>query len=363
MRLLRVELRRLWARRLTWWALIGVLAVTGLTVFSVYGTAKPPSAAEVAQAEEAYQQELQNWEETGDDQVAECEEAEADDPDPAADYACDDMAPRREWFLPPQPVFVPDAVDVTDQAELDAFAQETATTADPQVAAINSSLWNDWEAGTQQVATSSLAIVAIAFVLGVSFVTAETSSGALGLWLTFEPRRRRVFWSKAVAAGAGTVPLSVAGIAALLGGVYAVYAGFGTLGDLSASRWGEIAAFAGRLVVTATAFAMIGAALGAVFRNAAAAVGAAVVLGWVGVVVTGAIGSAEAWSPSVNVLAWLEGGAVYGSQTCAPGESGIVECTWVEKAVSQTQGGLFLLALTVVLLLIAAVVFRRRDVS
>ncbi|MFC8598188.1 ABC transporter permease subunit [Isoptericola sp. NPDC057191] len=362
-RLLRVELRRLWARRLTWWALLGVIAVAALTAFSAYGSAKPPSDAELAEAQAMYEQELKNWQESGDEQVADCKESEESDPDPAANYGCDDMEPRLDWYLPPEPYFVPPASDSTD---LGAYAEERGldpADVDSRAAAISTSMWIDWGAGTQRIATTALAVVAIAFVLGVSFVTAETSSGALGLWLTFEPRRRRVFWSKAVAAGAGTIPITVLGTVALIGGVYAVYASFDTVGDLTASGWAEIAGFGGRLVVESTALAMIGAALGAIFRHAAAAIGVAAVVAWVGTLVTGAFDVAQRWSPVVNLSAWLQGGAIYNTERCAPGESGIVECTWVEKVVSQTQGGLYLLALTVVLLLVAVVVFRRRDVS
>ncbi|MFE6971021.1 ABC transporter permease subunit [Isoptericola sp. NPDC057653] len=362
-RLLRVELRRLWARRLTWWALVGVLAVAAMTAFSAYGSAKPPTEAELADAKQMYERELANWEESGDEQVAECKESEEADPDPAVDYGCDQMEPRLEWFLPPQPYFVPPAADVTD---LDTYAEERGldpADVDPRIAALDTAMWSDWGSGTQRIATTALAIVAIAFVLGVSFVTAETSSGALGLWLTFEPRRRRVFWSKAAAAGVGTIPLTVLGTVAVIGGVYAVYASFGTVGDLTSSRWAEIAGFGGRLVVEATALAMVGAALGAIFRHAAAAIGVAAVLAWVGTLVTASVDVAQRWSPVVNFGAWLQGGAVYNTERCTPGESGIVECAWVEKVVSQTQGGLYLLALTVVVLLVAAVVFRRRDVS
>ncbi|MCK9796027.1 ABC transporter permease subunit [Isoptericola sp. 4D.3] len=362
-RLLRVELRRLWARRLTWWALAGLLGVACLTAFSVYGMAKPPSAEEVAWAQDAYEQELQAWEETGEEQVAECAEGAESEGITPEEWGCDQLAPRREWFLPPEATFVRDEVDLDDQAALEAFAQDTGTTADPEVAAVNSSIWNDWESGTPTIATSALAVLAVVFVLGVSFVTAETSSGALGMWLTFEPRRRRVFWSKAAAAGLGTVPVTVLGVVASIGAVYAVYAAFGTLGNLTASRWAEIAGFGGRVVVAGVAFAMIGAALGAMFRHAAAAAGAGAVLAVVGVVASSVAEAAQRWNPVVNITAWIESGAVYGRAVCGPSESGVVECPWVEETVSQTQGGLYLLGLTLVLLLVAALVFRRRDVS
>ena len=46
----------------------------------------------------------------------------------------------------------------------------------------------------------------VAFLLGPSFVGAEFSSGSIGNWLTFEPRRLRVYGSKLIAAGAGMLP-------------------------------------------------------------------------------------------------------------------------------------------------------------
>jgi ABC-2 type transport system permease protein len=363
MRLFRVELRRLWARRLTKLACLVVVAVVALTAFTVYGTAQPPTEAQLAEAERFYQQELELWEENGEEQVAQCEEDEeaaAATEGSEVDFGCDQMAPQREWFLPPQFTFVPPTAESADHVAADMGLGEEV---DPRVAEVYASPWNMWETGTSSIATSSVFLLVITFALGVSFVTAEVTSGALGLWLTFEPRRQRVYWSKAAAAAIGTLPFTVVGIAALVGAVYALFAGFGTLGDVTTERWIEIAGYGGRLVVAGAAFAMIGAALGALFKHAAAAVGVALVVAWASTVFTMALGEAQRWAPSVNLTAWLEGAALYGAQTCTAGADGRMECQWVEKVVTQTQGGLYLLVLTVTVTVVAALVFRRRDVS
>lgn len=360
MRLLRVELRRLWARRLTKWASLVVVAVLALSAVTVLGTAEPPTEAQLAEAERFYQQELELWEENGEEQVASCEESEAADPTPGVDYGCDDLAPKREWFLPPQFTFVPPAGQTADDVSAD---MGLAPDVDPLVSEVHALPWNAWETGTNSIATYAVFFLVVAFALGVSFVTAEVTSGALGLWLTFEPRRQRVYWSKASAAAIGTLPFTVLGFVALVGVVYAIFASFGTLGDLTTERWFEIAAYGGRFVAAGAAFAMIGAALGALFKHAAAAAGVALVVAWGSTVFTMALGEAQRWAPSVNITAWLESGAVYGAQTCAAGTDGVVSCEWVERAVTQTQGGLYLVALTAVLTLVAALVFHRRDVN
>src|ERR671916_825277 len=125
------------------------------------------------------------------------------------------MAPRRDAYLPQTFTFVPDG----ENPNLEAQYGVDPATADPQVADIHASPWNVWGTGTNAIATSAVFLLAIVFALGVSFVTAEVTSGALGLWLTFEPRRQRVYWSKAVAAALGTLPFTVVGLAALVGTV------------------------------------------------------------------------------------------------------------------------------------------------
>ncbi|AEG44905.1 ABC transporter permease subunit [Isoptericola variabilis] len=351
-RLLRVELRRLWARRLTRWMTVAVLAVVAITGASAFSMASPPTEAQIAEAERFYADELAWWEEHGEEQVASCKEDEAAQPEPV-DWGCDDMAPRLEHFLPPTTTFVPSA------EQRGSMGPEST---DPAVAAVYSSLWYGW-GGLAAAAQSATFLLVIAFVVAVSFVTAETSSGALGMWLTFEPRRQRVYWSKAAAAGLGTVPLVLLGWAAVVGVVYAAHAWYGTLGDVTPQVWGEVAAYTGRLVVAGAATAVVGVALGVLLRHAAAAIGAAVVLLWASSVFSYGLGELQRWMPALNLRAWVDAGATYGTTTSLVAEDGTYYEEWVERAVSQTQGGVYLLVLTALLTLVAVLVFRRRDVA
>jgi ABC-2 type transport system permease protein len=334
-RLLKVELRRLRARRLVRWAAVGTVALAVLTVAVAYMSSMPPSDAELADARVFHQQQLEDWEENGDEYVAQCEadEEAAQDVEPGADFGCDQMeAPLLEHFYTPTPTFVGDE--------------------------------ESWPAPGLTTVTQLAPLLALfAVLVGVSFLTAEISTGAIGLWLTFEPRRQRVYWSKALAAALGVLPVVVVAYVVMAGGGYGAYALNGQLGDVSSGTWAELAAVGGRLVLAAALVAATGAALGALLRHAAAALGLAV--GWFAVVesvVAAWAPETQRWLVQTNLSAWIEGGTTYWVDQCTTDATGSV-CESVEHAVSQTQGGLLLLGLTAVLSLVAVLVFRRRDVA
>jgi ABC-2 type transport system permease protein len=183
------------------------------------------------------------------------------------------------------------------------------------------------------------------------------------MWLTFEPRRRPVYLAKAAAAAVGALPVVLAGWLVVVGGLYAVHAAFGTVGDASAAAWTEVATFTGRLAVAGAAAAAIGVALGILLKHAAAAIGVAVGVLWATAFLGFGTGAAQRWMPVVNLDAWMRGGSTYGFSVVSSDDSGQYTDQWVERAVTQAQGGLYLLALVVVLSLAALLVFRRRDVS
>ncbi len=361
MRLLRVELRRWWARRVTRWACAGVLVLAVLSTLAAYGTARPPSPQEVAAAEEAYAAELAAWEADGAETVADCEASAEAAGASAQEWGCADMEPRLEWYLPPAETFVPGA-----QQQEELSGGEDVAVADGASAAvveeIRGSVWNGWS-GLSTLDDLAMLLLMGALVLGVSFVTAEIHSGSLGMWLTFEPRRQRVYWSKAAAAAVGSVPLVLVGFGLLVAGSYAVFAHFGTLGDVTGAVWTEAAAFTGRLVLAGAVLATVGVALGALLKHAAAVVGLVGVLAWVGIAFGYAWGELQRWLPTTALTAWLQGGTVLTVENCAPAADGVVECVPVDHVVTATQGGATLLGFAVVLTAVAMLVFRRRDVS
>ncbi|WP_069385596.1 ABC transporter permease subunit [Cellulosimicrobium cellulans] len=334
-RLLRVELRRLAARRLVRWAVAGTIALALVTVALAWVVGLPTSDAERAQAQRSYESVLEDWERNGDRYVADCEREEerAQETEPGADFGCDDMEPQLDQFLAPVPTFEGDA--------------------------------ESWPVpGSTTVAQLAPLLLLLALVVGVSFLTAEISTGAIGLWLTFEPRRQRVYWSKALAAAVGVLPVVAVAYVLMAGGAYGAYALNGRLGPVTADTWAELAGVGGRVLVAAALVAAAGAALGALLRNAAGAVGLVVV--WVLVVenvVTMALQESQRWLVRTNLTAWVQGGTTVWTQECTTDATGMMTCQGVEQTVSQAQGGLFLAAVVAVLSALAVLVFRRRDVS
>ncbi|MGW8567272.1 ABC transporter permease subunit [Isoptericola sp. NPDC055881] len=360
-RLLRVELRRLWARQVTRWACVGVLVVVALTGLGTFLSAAPPSDQDVANAREMYATDLEAWEKDGDEQVADCEAGAEAEGATAEEWGCDQMAPRLEYYLPPTQTFVPDkAQNEMMYGGMEVNTQDDATAT--AVAEIRGSVWNGW-AGLSSLDDLAILLLLVALVVGVSFVTAEVNSGSLGMWLTFEPRRHRVYWSKAVATSLGTIPLVAVGFALLVGTSYAVYASFGTLGDLTGAVWLEVAAFTGRLVAAGVVLAAVGVALGVLLKHAAAAVGVVGVVAWGCLAFGSALGEPQRWLPTTALTAWLQGGSVFTTDNCTRNADGVYECTPVDHVVTTAQGGLVLLVIAVVLTALAVLVFRRRDVS
>lgn len=360
-RLLRVELRRLWARQVTRWACVGALALVALTGAATFLSAPPPSDQQVASAEAMFAADLEQWEKDGEQQVADCEAgAEAEGVTPE-EWGCDQMAPRLDWYLPPTQTFVPDAAqDEMLFGESEVNAQDDATRA--AVQEIQGSVWNGWS-GLASLDDLAVLLLLLVLVVGVSFVTAEINSGSLGMWLTFEPRRQRVYWSKAAAAAVGTVPLVLVGFALLVGASYAVYASFGTLGDLTGAVWLEVAAFTGRLVVAGAVLAALGVALGTLLKHAAAAVGLVGVVAWACMAFAYSFGELQRWLPTTALSAWLQGGLVFQTERCTPSADGVFECVPVDHVVTTVQGGLTVAGIAAVVTLLAVLVFRRRDAS
>ncbi|WP_425956478.1 hypothetical protein [Xylanimonas sp. McL0601] len=358
-RLLRVELRRYRARRVTLWVTIGLLAVVALSTLVAALTARPPSAAEVAQAHKFYEQQAADWEKNGDQMVSDCHDAEQSDPNPDADYGCDQMEPKLEQFLPAPTKFFP------SQRELAAAATSSTsdgTPGDPAIARASGTVWNT-TSGLGAIDDLAPVLLFAVFLVAVSFVTAELASGAIGLWLTFVPGRTRVYWSKAGAAAIAALPVVVVGFTLLASGSFGAYALIGTVGDAPDGVAAHVAAFVGRLALAGVAVSLVGVALGLLLRHAAAAIGVAAA--WVGAesLFRYQLGDLQRWLFSVNLSAWLHGGEVFTTNRCEAGDDGSYVCTTVEHLVTPVQGGVFLLALTAVLTLVAFLVFRRRDVA
>lgn len=326
MRLLGVEVSRLLCRRL--FRIMLVLVLLGLAV--VLGTtayeSRAPSAADRARAEtlaERARREMPPIEE----QIKECEEAQARGEGPPPDVDCREVIrePRAEDFLE----------DRTFR-----FSQEIGG----------------------RVVGFAVVLALFGFVVGASFVGAEWAAGTLATLLTWEPRRLRVLAAKVVGlatvlAVAGAVVMAAdigghAGVAAWRGDTRGVTDGLLTSTGLTALRGVALAIVAG----------LIGFAIAGTTRNTAAALGTgfAYFLGaelllrnlWQG---------SPPWLLTSNVGAWLLDGIRVPVRTECPPTSDV--CSTREVAITMGDSALYFGVLVGALLLVCAVIFRRRDVT
>jgi len=328
MRLTKVELQRLFSRRLTSVAILGALVITGLMLFGTFQSAKPLSAPELTQQRAQFDQARKDFEANGAQQVQDClaQQVETQKTNPKAVFACDQIAPKLENFLKPQPKFA--------------------------------------EIMPSTLLAGSYLLTFVGFVIGASFVAAEFSSGSMANWLTFEPRRMRVYTSKLAAAGLGMLPATVALLGLLTAGVWLIVAHFSPGIGASAKVWGDLGEMGARSLALALAATVAGAAMGVLLRRTVAVLGIAV--GYM-VLVEGVLGQAlqneRPWLLQLNVNAWLQHGARYFVESCKTDAQGGYSCEGVERTLAFGHSSIYLGVLVVIATALAALVFRRRDVS
>jgi ABC-2 type transport system permease protein len=326
-RLTGVELRRLMSRRL---AIIGVAAVLIITAFLLFATwrdSRPLSAAEQQQNQVYFEQAQKDWQLHGEQYQKDCEASYTSTPDPKP--ALKDFCPGPptiEQYGKPKNVF--------------------------------SELMPTMLQGV------SYLLVAMAFLIGASFVGAEFSSGAIGNWLTFEPRRMRVYASKLTGAAIGLAPVAVVITGILVFGTYLIIDRLGITAGTTGKVWGNLAETSGRVVLMTAVGAAVGGVVGLLLRHTAAAIGivmAYVVL--VEAVFGGFLVKAQPWLIRLNFDAFVLHGTSYYVEQCSSSPDGSYNCNSVEKHLSFEHGAWYLSIAAVVLIAVGALVFRRRDVN
>lgn len=310
MRLLRVELRRLFARRLTRIMLLIGLALIVLVVGRTGYDSHQYTPDRLAAAQAEAQQLGEQWR-------AECRNSSPAE----AQSQCDQISP------PP----VDSLLHTYD------FASETRG----------------------QLIGLSVALGLFGFVLGAGFIGAEWSAGTLAQLLVWEPRRLRVLAAKATALAIG-IGLLAAGAMALHGGaLYGVAKFRGSLAATTAALLRSLALTAGRGVLLAVATALAGLAVAGLVRSTSGALG----LGF-GYFVAGELAlrnffpRSQPWLLTSNVAAWLQQQlTLYLPCPDCAGNSGQV------AVITLGRAGAYLAALVLVALLVCAVALRRRDVT
>ncbi|WP_112244590.1 ABC transporter permease subunit [Kribbella monticola] len=327
-RLTGVELRRLVSRRLVVIGVAALLLITGIMLVATWQNAKPLSAAEQRNAQVNFEQAQKDWQEHGEEYKKQCLQDYQSQPDPK---------PKLEDFCQVNP------------PTLDQFGKPMAKFTE---------LMPDLLLG------SSYLLAFGAFLIGASFVGAEFSSGSISNWLTFEPRRLRVYGSKLIAAATGMLPVAVVLLAILLAGVYLIVGALGTTAGTTGKVWGDLSGTAGRAVLMAAAAGALGGVLALLLRHTAAAVGVA--MGYL-VLVEGVFGGfltkAQPWLVRLNFDAWIKHDTTYLVDNCRSTADGGYLCTQIEKTLSFEHGAWYLGIVVVVLIALGAGVFQRRDIS
>jgi ABC-2 type transport system permease protein len=314
-RLTKVELRRLMARRLTAVGLAGLFLITILLLVATWFDARPLSAVEQQQAQQQYEMAHKDWVEHAQEIRTQCE---ADwktqpDPKPKLEEMCVYSEPKPEDFGKPPTVFA--------------------------------------QIMPELLQGSSYFLAFAAFLIGASFLGAEFSSGAIGNWLTFEPRRLRVYGSKLLAAATGFVPIAAVVLAVILFGTFLIVDKLGDAASTTGKVWGDLSAIGGRAVLTTALAAALGSGVVMAYLVLAEGVFAAF------------LEKAQPWLVKLNFDAFVRHGAQYSVTECKTGSDGSYICDYVQKTLSFEHGAWYLAIFTVVVVLLGGWVFHRRDVN
>lgn len=343
MSLVRAELRRLFKRRVTVWMLVAGVLVLGAVVIGVAASNQkigPEAYADAqAQAQADYEEQLRWYNESIDDQIAQCEDdlAAGRNENWPPDFDCQEL---REWG--PQP----------EHYEAEWYLPET---------------FHFRQDFRDMIFAFTGVLALIGFVVGASFVGAEWRSGGMMNLLLWRPRRLQVLGAKL-----GTLLGGLLGIGLVLGGLWtaafwlvATYRGI--TDTMTGGAWQSLALTGVRGLVLVLAAAAVGFAIASVGRHTAAAMGAAVaavVVGLVGVlIVVGTIGLAypEAWLWSTYLAAWMQQSVTaYNYDSCNFVQGA---CEPETLVITWQASGLGLGVLVVLLVGAAVWQMRRRDVT
>ena len=317
-RLIAAEISRLRSRRFAIVAAIVVLLGLGSFQIAVNAQIRPPTGEQLAAAQRTYEEERRLWEANRVEIEQSCREA---------------GIPLEECNPPPE------LANYLSNVPFDDVARSTL-----------------------QLAIYLVGLTML--MVAGSFIGAEYSTGAIANWLTFIPRRGRVFASKLITVVGFSVLASAAGAALVLGAVVAL----ARFHDVPVTRLADQLAMGGRGILAAVALAVLGFCIGLLARHTAAAIG--VLLGYLFVwFVRAAILSEVSWAqeitpwtPEANLAAIVDKNFTYVIPRQILTPQGI-SVDYVQETVSLTHGLVYWALVVAVITAVAALTFRRRDVS
>lgn len=325
LRLVTAELRRLVRRRLTLVTLLLAALALGLLGFGGWQSTKPMSETQIAANAQAWKEARADWEKNKQKYIQQClDENKAAVKDGNATYEC------TEANLAPSPY---------------GYGAETIPL---------SSLTS----GVDMALAMGLSLVGL--LVGASFIAAEFTTGNMGSWLVFEPRRSRVFWAKLLALALGMLALSVVVGTLYLTGVWVIATINRLEPDLTPRMQLSVLYGLGRATLLAVGAALGAAGLAFLTRHTAAVL--AVCATWLGftAVLAGTASRAQRFGVVSNVDAWMSGLSSYGVKIC---ERGQLNCEYPTRYLDRADGALVLFGLAALMLLLGWGAFQRRDVS
>lgn len=210
---------------------------------------------------------------------------------------------------------------------------------------------------TEYLTVMTIVAALFGYLIGATFIGAEWHYSTMtGLLLT-EPRRFRVYLAKLFAllfgVGAGTVAFYAIGV----GGVAALAATRGSTDGISNDFISSLGLYAVRGLAVVLFGAAVAFTIAFTLRRTSAALGAAVAYFAIAEIGLRLVSdSAVQWLLMTRLEAWMRNGTTV---TVGCGESGGCQ----ELYINIWQGGAMLGILVLVLLIVSAVVFRRREVA
>ena len=324
MRLLGVELTRLRWRRAVLLLLVACLVVPALIFAATAWNTRPPSAADLAQAQQQVEQ-LRGQQDIRRE-VRSCEQHPGRFGASSADDCENAVGPQLSWFLSRSPL------DIAD---------------------LSRTLWP----------TVIVLLAGLLMLVGTTFAGADWNSGSMSNQLLFEPRRWRVWAAKATAVFVVAVATSAV-VLALFWVAFALLAssrGIDTAPHVTAFIRGESL----RGVVLAACAALGAFSLTMFFRSTVATLGVLFAVTLVASLVLAGLGISEKWFPHINVGAWVLDGVRYyvtppaSCQTLAA--QAPAACNG-RRTVTLGDAAAYLGVLLLLAVALSASSFRRRDV-
>jgi ABC-2 type transport system permease protein len=348
-RFLRAELARLFARRFTRIALVGVLVILGLVAFGVtYSTHKLNDADKVAAHLQGVQARTQAQ--------AEYQKCLDSQPGAGAGPTTPDGSPSPEPSTAPGPqAQFPPGFDcgqlISSLPTDDEFLPRSFSlaTAAPDLFRVLGAL-----------------LALFGFAVGASFIGAEWTSGGVMTLLLWRPRRTPLWLGKLGSALLGVLAVGVVFSAIWYAALFLLAGQRGSTAGMTAGTLRSLALTDARAVGLALATTTLGFAISFLGRNTATALGVAV--GW-GVILEAApqivfriadLDQPQRWFLSTYVAAWLNKGLTFTDYpNCQDGQP----CRPHIWSISVQQSALILSVVVVLVAGLSLLTFRRRDVT